>query len=56
MVQQLTARIADEYPEVFELNELLDLAEITWQRWGLSADKLAEQTPYIRELIRVLID
>lgn len=55
MVRQLNQKLASDYPELLELNHLLNLSEKTWQRYGLSADKLAEQNPYVIELITILV-
>ncbi len=41
MSQQFSHSLAAEFPEYVEFSNLLDLAEITWRRYGLDAEALA---------------
>jgi hypothetical protein len=56
MVKSLNKKLALEYPEILELNDLLQLAEMTWVRYGLSAKDLSRTDAYILNLLRILID
>ena len=42
MVKKLLAKIQNDFPEFLELNELLDVAELTWQRYGIGAGELSQ--------------
>lgn len=41
MAEQFLSAIAQEFPDYLEFSNLLDLAETTWQRYGLDAEALA---------------
>lgn len=55
MVRNLNKRLALEFPEILELNHLLNLAEMTWPKYGLSAKDLSAMDDYTKELINILI-
>jgi hypothetical protein len=56
MAKQVWQRVIDEYPEFAELRGLLDLAELTWQRWGIGAPELARLDDTSRALLRVIVE
>jgi hypothetical protein len=54
--RQFSHTLAAEFPEYVELNELLDLAAVTWPRFGLSAADLAELDDWTLEILRMSLD
>lgn len=55
MSRQFSHTLAAEFPEYIELNELLNLAAVTWPRFGLSAADLAEMDDWTLEMLRASI-
>lgn len=47
----MQAHIHENHPAYVELSALLDLAAITWPRYGLSAADLSRLDEYTRQLI-----
>ena len=55
MVNQLHGRLAEEFPDYMELVSLLNLAAVTWPRFGLSVKDLSELDYLTLEFLRVAI-
>lgn len=53
MVEALREQVAEDHPDYVELSNLLDLAGLTWQRYGLSVAELSGMDRYTRELLRI---
>lgn len=53
MVETIQEQIAHDHPDFVELANLLDLAELTWRRYGLSAAQISEMDAYTRQLIYI---
>lgn len=53
MVNELSRRLAAEFPEFIALSNLLDVAEATWPRYGLGAEALSELDPWIYQLLLI---
>lgn len=51
MAEFVQAHIHENHPAYVELSALLDLAAITWPRYGLSAADLSRLDEYTRQLI-----
>lgn len=51
MLKKLRAQIATEFPEYVELDNLLSLATITWQKYGISAGELSQMGDVEREML-----
>ena len=53
MSQQFSHSLAAEFPEYIEFSNLLDLAETTWKRYGMSAESLAGLDEWQRQMLLV---
>jgi hypothetical protein len=56
MAGQIARAIATEFPEFINLKGLLDMAAVTWPRYGLSAAELRQMNLWEVEMLRVLIE
>ena len=53
MARQLSHTLAAEYPEYVSFSKLLDLSEITFNRYGIDAEKLSEMDDWQMEMLLV---
>jgi hypothetical protein len=53
MAEQFLSAIAQEFPEYIEYSNLLDLSEITWKRYGYSADTLTQMDRWQFEMLLI---
>ena len=53
MVDALREQIAHDHRDYVELSNLLDLAGVAWQRYGLSAAEIGAMDKYTRQLLRI---
>lgn len=51
MVKRLQAKLRQDFPEFLELDALLNMASLTWQRYGISAGELSELEDIQKEMI-----
>lgn len=56
MAGQLARAIADEFPEYLALKGLLDLASVTWPRFGVSAAELSRMDLWDVEMLRLMVE
>ena len=55
MAKRLRERIVRDFPQYAELKTLLDLASVTWPRYGIGAAELSELDDYTRELLVIAV-
>lgn len=56
MAGQIARALAAEYPEYLELKAILDLARVTWPRFGLSAAELSRMDGWQVEMIKATLE
>lgn len=56
MARQFAEAITVEFPEFLELRNILNMAVITWPRFGLSAMDLSKMDSWQVEMLRVIIE
>lgn len=55
MARRLRERIVRDYPHYAELKTLLDLASVTWPKYGIGAAELSDLDDYTRELLIIAV-
>lgn len=55
MVEHIGERLAAEFPEYVEMNQILHLAAQTWPRFGISAAEIAALSAYEVALLKVAL-
>ena len=55
MARQFTQALAAEFPEVIELQNLLNLAAFTWPKYGISANELSQMDEWTKLVLQVLV-
>lgn len=55
MAEQLAHTLAAEFPQYFELRNLLTMASQTWPRFGISAAELSQMSEWQIEMLRVML-
>ena len=55
MAKRLRERIVRDFPQYAELKTLLDLASVTWPRYGIGAAELSELDDYTKELLVIAV-
>ena len=53
MALQLSHTLAAEFPEFTYFSNLLDMAQVTWPRYGLSAESLAGMDEWQRQMLLI---
>jgi len=55
MAEQFLSTIAQEFPEVIEAQNILNLASITWPKYGISALDLSEMDMWRVTVLETLV-
>lgn len=56
MAGQMARAITNEFPDYLEFKGIMDLAAVTWPRFGLSAVELSQLDNWQVEMLRVYLE